>query len=221
MVYGTIAAIMDRPAGFRYSYSNQVFKIIEFQAVWTISGLSMSAPEMTGPIDLAPVAAWLSQSLPISYFANLVKYPFILHRIKHLFTAPRAITTALQVSRPDLYWIVAGAWRQMIGVQSASFSAIEKATSVLVDATWPVAGGTLAYRHIFAAMKAAQIVAVRTSPKSGIADIQIDGTGAVSVAERDKFILACVLVWGKEFNWYARLPVCAPKPIQEFIAFLK
>jgi len=221
MVYGTIAAIMARPAEFRYSYSNRVFKIIEFQSVWAISGLSMSAPEMNGPIDLTPVAAWLAQSLPISYFANLVKYPFILHRIKHLFTAPRAITTALQVSRPDLYWMVAGAWRHMIGVQSASFCAIEKATSILVDATWPVAAGTVAYRHIFAAMKAAQIVAVRTSANAGVTDIQVDGTGAVSVAERDKFILACVLIWGEEFDWYTHTPVCAPNALKEFIAFLK
>jgi len=214
--HGIVIALAS--GGALFSYVNRCFSIDTFNPSWDIIDGEFGAPAH-GTVNLINVAVILARGLPAAVSAQLMEIPVIRRHLSHLFFAPPAIYRGLEVGRPDLYWMVATAWGALRRGKYATMDSVITATDALCADPWDFTTGTVALRNMTAACRACQVVAVNT-PRGGIADICIDGKVLLTIAPRDKMVLAAVLLWGSSYNWLSSIPLCAPHQITAFRAYL-
>ena len=202
-----------------FTYVNNLLTIATFHACWAVSVL-LSAPK-DGVGNFESVANLMAEQLPSHMYSFCTMQAACLP-LRRFFQPPRALQRSFYVARPDLYWYVASAWYRIMHKTEVQLDVLETATDSVVEQRWQFDAGTQAWRDLIGMMQRAQICAVKTEPRA-TPDIVVNGHGSsgVSLAKRDKMLLALLLMWSDGVNWALHSPHGAPKPLVTFIDIFK
>lgn len=198
-----------------YTYTDHTFSVASFAPSWAVA-LPQPAPfRPSGTACLLGVAVRIAKVLPASLISSLMQIPRLRPKLIHITTAPAEITHALEVARPDLYWLVASAWHALKHARGATMDQICSLTRSTVASEWRFDSNTQSLSDLLLLAQRMHVVMVATSAK-GTADIIIDGAGKLSCSPRDKMLLAIALLWAEPTHWLKSMPRCAPGPVAQF-----
>lgn len=203
-------------APLRYQlHPNHVLTVDTFSPSWAVALPHSPKLSAAGAMWFVDVAVLLAKDLPSSLISELMKLPVLRQRLIHITNAPPEITAALEVGRPDLYWLVATGWDAIKSMPSASMDTVCALTRAVTTAEWNFEANTVSFADLSLLAKRMHVILHPTGPK-GTADIIIDGEAGVSCSPRDKMLLAIGFVWAEPVRWIDTLPRCAPPALAQF-----
>jgi hypothetical protein len=211
--HGIVIACCEGP--LRYIFADHTLFVTTFAPSWAVAVAHPAPFRAAGSACFMAVAVAIAKELPAALISQLMSVPTLRPRLIHITTAPPEITFALEVARPDLYWLVAVAWHAIKCARGASMDWVCKLTRDVTHPPWAFDCGSRAYADLALMVERMHVVLVQTAP-AGTEDLVLDGAGKLSCSPRDKMLLAIALLWGQPTRWLDTLPPCAPAPLAQF-----